>query len=133
MQGLALSSYSRVELMQKLLREEAPNTTPAKPAQPTTPAAPPVVPSKNILLTNMFDPVEEAASGNPEWDKDIEEDVQAECEQFGVVNHIFVDKNSQGFVYLKFEDMDSAKKAIEKLHGRWFAGKLVLLDTDFPL
>ena len=35
----------------------------------------------------------------------------------------------QGFVYLKFDSVDSARKAISALDGRWFAGKQI--DASF--
>lgn len=47
--------------------------------------------------------------------------------------HIAVDKDSAGFVYLKFAEVDGAQKAIDALNGRFFAGKQVLYlfcETD---
>ena len=51
----------------------------------------PGTPSTCVLLKNLFDPSTES---NPNFDKEIEEDVRGEAEQFGPVLHIFVDKNS---------------------------------------
>ena len=31
----------------------------------------------------------------PDWDKDIAEDVKEECGKFGSVNHVYVDRNSK--------------------------------------
>lgn len=80
------------------------------------------VPSECLLLKNMFDPSTETELG---FDKDIEEDVRDECSKFGELNHIFVDKNSMGFVYLRFENAQAAMGAQRALHGRWFAGKMI--------
>ncbi|XP_013724900.2 RNA-binding protein 39 isoform X2 [Brassica napus] len=80
------------------------------------------VPSEFLLLKNMFDPSTETELG---FDKDIEEDVRDECSKFGELNHIFVDKNSMGFVYLRFENAQAAMGAQRALHGRWFAGKMI--------
>ncbi|CAH2051516.1 unnamed protein product, partial [Thlaspi arvense] len=80
------------------------------------------VPSECLLLKNMFDPSTET---EPDFDKDIKEDVQEECSKFGKLNHIFVDKNSVGFVYLRFENAQAAMGAQRALHGRWFAGKMI--------
>uniref|UniRef100_M4D980 UBC core domain-containing protein n=1 Tax=Brassica campestris TaxID=3711 RepID=M4D980_BRACM len=54
-------------------------------------------PSECLLLKNMFDPSTET---EPEFDFDehIKEDVKDECSKFGELNHIFVDKNSIGFL-----------------------------------
>ncbi|XP_068639672.1 uncharacterized protein [Aristolochia californica] len=95
------------------------------------------VPSECLQLKNMFDPKLEV---EPDFDLDITEDVQEECGKFGVVKHIFVDKNSAGFVYLRFENATSAVKAQRALHGRWFAGKMITAtfmsahayDAKFP-
>ncbi|KAH0867403.1 hypothetical protein HID58_074425 [Brassica napus] len=80
------------------------------------------VPSECLLLKNMFDPSTETEL---DFDKDIEEDVRDECSKFGELNHIFVDKNSMGFVYLRFENAQAAMGAQRALHGRWFAGKMI--------
>ncbi|XP_043708713.1 RNA-binding protein 39-like [Telopea speciosissima] len=81
------------------------------------------VPSECLLLQNMFDPNLET---EPDFDLDIKEDVQDECSKFGPVKHIYVDKNTAGFVYLRFENAQSAINAQNALHGRWFAGKMIM-------
>lgn len=80
------------------------------------------VPSECLLLKNMFDPSTETED---DFDEDIKEDVKEECSKFGKLNHIFVDKNSVGFVYLRFENAQAAIGAQRALHGRWFAGKMI--------
>lgn len=75
-----------------------------------------------LLLKNMFDPKLET---EPDFDLDIKEDVQDECAKFGTLRHIFVDKNSDGFVYLRFDNKQGAMDAQRALHGRWFAGKMI--------
>ncbi|XP_011088625.1 RNA-binding protein 39 isoform X1 [Sesamum indicum] len=79
-------------------------------------------PSECLLLKNMFDPNSEA---EPDFDLDIKDDVQEECSKFGRLKHIYVEKNSAGFVYLRFENAESAIAAQRALHGRWFAGKMI--------
>ncbi|KAJ6934918.1 hypothetical protein NC652_010024 [Populus alba x Populus x berolinensis] len=50
----------------------------------------------------------------------IKEDVQeGMLNGFGNVKHIYVDKNSAGFVYMRFENMQAAINAQRALHGRW--------------
>ncbi|KAG6761698.1 hypothetical protein POTOM_034927 [Populus tomentosa] len=89
------------------------------------------VPSDCILLKNMFDPKTET---EPDYDLDIKEDVQEECSRFGNVKHIHVDKNrnSAGFVYMRFENMQGAVNAQRALHGRWFAGKMITATFMVP-
>ncbi|XXG40380.1 hypothetical protein AAC387_Pa01g1112 [Persea americana] len=87
------------------------------------------VPSECLLLKNMFDPQNET---EPDFDLDIKEDVQDECSKFGTVKHIFVEKNSAGFVYLRFDNVQSAVSAQRSLHGRWFAGKMITATFMLP-
>ncbi|KAK2405485.1 RNA-binding protein [Trifolium repens] len=61
----------------------------------------------------------------PDFDLDVKEDVEAECSKFGNLRHLCVDKKSAGFVYLRFENTESAISAQRALHGRWFAGKMI--------
>ncbi|KAL9262829.1 RNA-binding protein 39-like protein [Drosera capensis] len=74
------------------------------------------VPSECLLLKNMFDANLET---EPDFDLDIKEDVQEECAKYGGLRHIYVDKNSSGFVYLRFERTQSAMRAQSALHGRF--------------
>ncbi|KAM3230536.1 hypothetical protein ACQJBY_060981 [Aegilops geniculata] len=79
-------------------------------------------PSECLLLKNMFDP---AVETDPDFDLDIRDDVREECSKFGQVRHIFVDKNTAGFVYLRFDSITAAIGAQKALQGRWFAGKMI--------
>lgn len=82
-------------------------------------------PSPCIVLKNMFDPSSET---EPNWDEDIKNDVREECKKFGSVLHVYVDKNSQGFVYMKLGSINAATSAINALNGRWFAGRQLAAD-----
>ncbi|KAF9609118.1 hypothetical protein IFM89_013372 [Coptis chinensis] len=46
-----------------------------------------------------------------DFDLDIEAEVREECSKYGSVKHIFVDKNSDGYVYLRFEAVAAASGA----------------------
>lgn len=87
------------------------------------------VPSECLLLNNMFDPEME---DEPDFDLDIKEDVQSECSKYGKLRHIYVEKNSAGFVYLRFENTQSSIEAQRALHGRWFAGKMITATFMMP-
>uniref|UniRef100_A0A5F8G3X1 RNA-binding protein 39 n=1 Tax=Monodelphis domestica TaxID=13616 RepID=A0A5F8G3X1_MONDO len=74
-------------------------------------------------LSNMFNPQTEDELG---WDTEIKDDVIEECNKHGGVIHIYVDKNSaQGNVYVKCPSIAAAIAAVNALHGRWFAGKMI--------
>ncbi|KAL8543336.1 hypothetical protein ACS0TY_004033 [Phlomoides rotata] len=159
--GLSLNAQSRALLMQKLDRTGAASSITGSSAASvlgqtsvqglpglsavglSIPAlsGPPIdsigVPSECLLLKNMFEPNSE---NEPEFDLDIKEDVQDECSKFGKLKHIHVEKDSAGFVYLRFENAQSAVAAQRALHGRWFAGKMITAtfmllndyDAKFP-
>jgi len=97
-------------------------SVPGAPVLPITTPAIMSTPTEFLLLKNMFDPTVET---DPDFDLDIRDDVQDECSKFGAVKHIFVDKNTAGFVYLQFDSVMAAAKAQQALHGRWFAGKMI--------
>jgi len=102
-------------------------------AQPITqgvlgPGSP--IPTPCLLLKNLFDPKEET---EPDWWLDIAEDVKGECAKFGAISHAFVDKESQGFVYLKFVDIASSTRAQQALHARWFAGRKIAAEYQFEV
>ena len=100
------------------------------------PASP--IPTRCLLLKNMFDPREEAG---PDWAQEIEEDVAAECAKCaggasggggGAVDHVFADPASpRGFVYVRMGDSAAAQRARAALHGRWFAGRQVVVEFQF--
>lgn len=151
--GVRLDSRSRAALMQRLARNDDPLAAnvkinpltgqPLKPgeempqaqlpvaAQPITQGllgAPSPIPTECVLLKNMFDPAEETEEN---WWLDIEEDVKEECGRFGQVLHTFVDKTSQGFVYVRFATVDAAKAAQQALHSRWFAKRRIAAEYQF--
>ncbi|KAI3745243.1 hypothetical protein L1987_58352 [Smallanthus sonchifolius] len=150
--GLALNAHSRALLMQKLDRSGTATSgvgslgiptangtgltagVPAIASMPIPPVTVPSIesvgiPSECLLLNNMFDPELE---DEPDFDLDIKEDVQSECSKHGKLKHIYVEKNSAGFVYLRFENTQSAVAAQRALHGRWFAGKMITASFMVP-
>jgi len=83
----------------------------------------PPIATQCFMLSNMFDP---ATERDPNWDLEIREDVVEECNKHGGVQHIYVDKaSSQGNVYVKCPSVNCAVAAVNALHGRWFAGKVI--------
>lgn len=105
---------------------------PGKPQTGNAPAPAAVVPiivpatSRFLLLRHMFNPAEET---DEDWELDIRDEVLEECtKKHGPVVHIFVDKNSQGCVYIKFVSPDGAAAAQASLHGRFFSGRQVIAE-----
>lgn len=134
--GMQLTAQSRAMLMARLQRDPNAVSQAAAPA-PAAPAVPndglnhdpgvtiAPMPQTCILLRNMFDPLTET---EPDFDQDIMEDVGEECGKFGQVKHIYVAKNSPGFVYAMFDSAAAAGAAKNSLQGRWFAGKMITCD-----
>jgi len=83
----------------------------------------PPIATQCFMLTNMFDPSKESESG---WDQEIRDDVIEECNKYGGVLHLYVDKVApQGNVYVKCPTVTTAVSAVNALHGRWFAGNVI--------
>ncbi|XP_074581560.1 uncharacterized protein LOC141838065 [Curcuma longa] len=147
--GLSLNARSRAMLMQKLDRTGTASSIAESLGVPILNGAVPVQQSLSVpvnglsinpavltvqqvpimvesteclMLTNMFDPSTET---EPDFDLDIKEDVQEECSKYGHVKHIFVDKNSNGHVYLQFDSVAAASICQRAMQGRWFAGRSV--------
>ncbi|KAI8093274.1 RNA binding motif protein 39b [Halteromyces radiatus] len=123
--SMGLNSLSRAELMKKLAaRESELMPTAEKVTQPPVNVIPvPVVtPSRTLMLTNMFNPAEET---EPDWVQELSVDIKEECQQYGSVEHIFVDPDSLGEVFLKFDSVIAGQKAFQSLNGRWFGGRQI--------
>ncbi|THV07748.1 splicing factor, CC1-like protein [Dendrothele bispora CBS 962.96] len=118
--GGNLNAASRQALMQKLARTESQPSLP-EPVKLNIPQQ--AMQSRSVLLKNMFDPEEETEK---DWDKDLAIDVRGECEEkYGGVEAIKIERETQGEIYVKFDSIESAKKAVQGLNGRWFGGKQV--------
>ncbi|XP_046999807.1 RNA-binding protein 39 isoform X2 [Schistocerca americana] len=129
--GIDLGATGRLQLMCKLAEGtgmQIPqaaatalnlNSAGALPMQQTTPP----IATQCFMLANMFDPSTET---NPNWDIEIRDDVIEECNKHGGVLHVYVDKASlQGNVYVKCPSISTAVAAVNSLHGRWFAGRVI--------
>ncbi|KAI5478962.1 RNA splicing factor Pad-1 [Pseudohyphozyma bogoriensis] len=129
--GGNLNNISRIELMQKLARSEQPTIDLPKPSmfRPNIPQAT----TRNVLLKDAFNPEEETER---DWDLELRDDVKSEVEEkYGKVGEIFVVKESQGEIYIRFETVDAATVAVQGLNGRWFGGRQIsasmLADSIF--
>ncbi|KAJ6643080.1 RNA-binding protein 39, partial [Pseudolycoriella hygida] len=129
--GIDLGATGRLQLMFKLAEgaglavpQAAANALLATAPQPPPPPvqAAPSIATQCFLLSNMFDPATET---NPNWDTEITDDVIEECKKHGGILHVYVDKGSQGNVYVKCPSIATAVLACNSLHGRWFAGRVI--------
>lgn len=129
--GIDLGVTGRLQLMFKLAEgagldvpQAAANallaTAPQPQVQPQV-QSPPIA-TQCFLLSNMFDPLTET---NPSWDIEIRDEVIEECQKHGGILHVYVDKASQGNVYVKCPSIATAVLAVNALHGRWFAGRVI--------
>ncbi|XP_030377222.1 RNA-binding protein 39 [Scaptodrosophila lebanonensis] len=131
--GIDLGATGRLQLMFKLAEgaglavpQAAANAllaTAPQPAPVQQQQQAPSIATQCFILSNMFDPRTET---NPTWDTEIRDDVLEECAKHGGVLHIHVDKVSPtGTVYVKCPSTATAVLAVNALHGRWFAGRVI--------
>ncbi|XP_055858248.1 RNA-binding protein 39 [Episyrphus balteatus] len=131
--GIDLGATGRLQLMFKLAEgaglavpQAAANALLATAPQPVIvqqQAQSPTIATQCFMLSNMFDPKKET---NPYWEMEIRDDVLDECNKHGGTLHIYVDKESPtGNVYVKCPSITTAVLAVNSLHGRWFAGRVI--------
>lgn len=132
--GIDLGATGRLQLMFKLaegaglpIPKAAADALLATAPQPapvpqSTQSSPPIA-TQCFMLANMFDPATET---NPNWEEDIKDDVIEECKKHGGVLHVYLDTASPtGNVYVKCPSIATAVLAVNSLHGRWFAGRVI--------
>lgn len=131
-----LASASNVEIPSAQL----PGAPAAQAARPAAPAVHPLtyvqgvlgpsspVPTPCLLLKGMFDSKEQQGD---EWDYEVYEDVKGECSRCGPVVHVFVDKQSAGFVYVRMGTTEGAMQAHQLLNGRIYGGRQILVEYQF--
>jgi len=77
-----------------------------------------------VLLTNMVGP--------GEIDQDLQPEIVSECNKFGKVEKCVINEDvgvppeEAVKIYIKFEALEAAAKAIAALNGRFFGGRSVL-------
>ncbi|XP_073166087.1 RNA-binding protein 39 isoform X4 [Lepidochelys kempii] len=120
--GIDLGTTGRLQLMARLAEDLQTRLTQQNEVLAAAASVQPLA-TQCFQLSNMFNPQTEEEAG---WDTEIKDDVIEECNKHGGVIHIYVDKNSaQGNVYVKCPSIAAAIAAVNALHGRWFAGKMI--------
>ncbi|KAM6298562.1 RNA-binding protein 39 isoform 6-T6 [Aegotheles albertisi] len=120
--GIDLGTTGRLQLMARLAEDLQTRLSQQNEVLAAAASVQPLA-TQCFQLSNMFNPQTEEEAG---WDTEIKDDVIEECNKHGGVIHIYVDKNSaQGNVYVKCPSIAAAIAAVNALHGRWFAGKMI--------
>ena len=143
---LTVNQATRNLLMQKLQREAGANAAAANAAAYNSSfpsvnlpiadmvhqSAVHIQASRCLVLQNCFDAkLEDSRPDNKGWETEIEADVKSECENYGRVEHIKLERNS-GCIYVKYDDISGSMKAREALNGRFFGGQTISVDYITP-
>lgn len=126
--GLHLSAQHRLALMQRLQRSgsDQPSHSIPQAAAPVPQVPVRIQPTTCIVLKNMFTKSEVAQ--DPELPLDIKEDVQSEASKYGRLLHIHVDAESDGVVFLRYQEVESAMNSLKDFNGRFFAARKVVAE-----
>lgn len=131
--GFGLGATGRIQLMAKLaegtgmqLPQAAAAVLQQTPIVNQAPAqAIPPIATQCFMISNMFDARTKIT--NSRWEAELLDDIINECNNYGGVVHIFVDRDSeQGNVYVKCPSIAAAVSSVNALHGRYYAGKLTV-------
>jgi RNA-binding protein 39 len=89
-------------------------------------------PTSCVLLKNMFNPATET---EPDWIKDIIEEVQEELGKFGKIQNIYVNPISpEGLIYVLYQNdytsngIQAVIHATQTLNGKKFGGQVIQLE-----
>eukprot|EP00929_Paragymnodinium_shiwhaense_P105462 TRINITY_DN704_c0_g1_i1.p1 TRINITY_DN704_c0_g1~~TRINITY_DN704_c0_g1_i1.p1 ORF type:complete len:501 (+),score=142.51 TRINITY_DN704_c0_g1_i1:86-1504(+) len=138
--GLISGAQDRMELMQKLQRNDMPGGGGNMPAMtmgggggnmPAMSMGNPALnmPTNIIVLHGMFNPAQVNLQTDPEFFNDIHADVEQECKKYGNVMQVFADRgSSKGDVWVRFGDVTSASNCQRALDRRWFAGQQIIAE-----
>jgi hypothetical protein len=77
------------------------------------------------LLSNLFDPVEEAASNGPQWASSMRDEVLGEIDDLAPIDAIVDDWTRAGRVAVRFASESSASQCCARLGGRTFGPRVV--------
>ncbi|XP_048369953.1 HIV Tat-specific factor 1 [Sphaerodactylus townsendi] len=81
-----------------------------------------------IIIRNMFHPKD--FEEDPLVLNEIREDLRTECEKFGQVKKVILfDRHPDGVASVAFKEMEEADGCKQALHGRWFGGRQLCVET----
>eukprot|EP00933_Yihiella_yeosuensis_P001759 TRINITY_DN10293_c0_g1_i1.p1 TRINITY_DN10293_c0_g1~~TRINITY_DN10293_c0_g1_i1.p1 ORF type:complete len:376 (+),score=91.69 TRINITY_DN10293_c0_g1_i1:91-1218(+) len=83
-----------------------------------------------VLLTELCDLRLVDLDDWPTFFEDMQDDIHKECENFGHVLGVWVDKDDDlGRAWVKYGSSDAAEECFSKMNGRWFAGRKIKADV----
>ncbi|XP_053129739.1 HIV Tat-specific factor 1 [Hemicordylus capensis] len=81
-----------------------------------------------IMIRNMFHPKD--FEEDPLVLNEIREDLRTECEKFGQVKKVIIfDRHPDGVASVSFKEAEEADVCKQALHGRWFGGRQLCVET----
>ncbi|GBG29307.1 RNA-binding protein, putative [Hondaea fermentalgiana] len=90
-----------------------------------------------VVLKNLFDPADKEVRDDPNFKRELEEDLLDECAKLGDVKKVTVfERHPEGVAIVRFLSARAAELCIERMHGRWFAQRKLVCEfwdgfTDF--
>ena len=105
-----------------------PSSSPCTARTAPTPHIPSNPPSRVIMLTNIVGP--------GQVDESLDEEVGEECSKYGEVDNVLIFEvtdpeyppDQAVRIFVQFEKQTAATAALQELHGRYFAGRVVSVD-----
>ncbi|ORM42199.1 DNA topoisomerase 3-alpha [Babesia sp. Xinjiang] len=129
--GLISGANTKIALMHKLQRTSTDAPAPQQTTQaPVTPVNTGIssTPTCNITLNNMFSASDPTVS-EPNFFDEVEEDVNEECNKYGKVVKVYIDRAAiDGKVWVKFDNLLDSTVAFRNLNGRVFAGNTIKVE-----
>eukprot|EP00123_Amoebidium_parasiticum_P011954 comp21018_c0_seq1/m.28218 comp21018_c0_seq1/g.28218 ORF comp21018_c0_seq1/g.28218 comp21018_c0_seq1/m.28218 type:complete len:485 (-) comp21018_c0_seq1:53-1507(-) len=75
-----------------------------------------------VVLRNMVGP--------DEIDEDLKDEVTEECSNYGSVDKVVIYEEEEDVkIFVRFDSIDGAEKAVAALNGRWFGGRKVTAEV----
>lgn len=113
-------AHAQNQAMLGALGGPGPGLSPGNPGSSNGAVSQPPLATQCFMLSNMFGP--EDMTGD--WEREIRADVIEECNLYGGVLHVYVDKMSPtGNVYVKCPNIAAASQCVNALHGRYFSSE----------
>ena len=76
-----------------------------------------------LIITSMF----KMEGTTPAYFDNLKRDIQKQAEEYGVVERVFVEKNNQGNIWIKYSNTAEAVKAQAGMNGKFFDNKKIFM------
>ncbi|KAG8173516.1 hypothetical protein JTE90_005240 [Oedothorax gibbosus] len=81
-----------------------------------------IKPFRTFVLSNMFNL---SSENHPDWDQEVRKAVFNECQNLGGVTHVYVDKKSDGYVFVKCPILTTVVACVTALNGSLFRERII--------